>query len=767
MCVFVPQNVDARGEMHALMATPEHIIVGGVGIVQDAALCIWILSHENPFLGKTLFFDCLMHVPQFDLSKVGTYDGRHLIEQLLPAELEIEGIIEHQKVISGINKKVTKKKILRFIYKQSKQKAVEFINSLQRISAEYFARRGFSVGLSCLEPDKLHLIKQHKHDMQIQGDDWEVIRRGMQYKETNAHAAKSILRENNRFLTLTSERSCAKGSLLNIIQMLSSLGQQFFKGGLINTYRPSERGNRVLSSDPFNKKQMNSHGYIESAFLKGLNPQELFLHAISSRLSLLDTALKTATSGYASRRLWKSMEDCIVQYDMSLRCNGRMLIFKVDPNALTNTIEPGYAAGLEAAEKIGQMIMQLTLNTFHLAGTNNATVTQGVPRLEALINVWTKKQGQQRLIYEENIDPWKAHCIILEEDTLYIKDLEPQCTTIHFKRSNGRSPKSLRFTFQEKKCIRNRVTMWHIEDAIFRSKLSKYCLATSKGTQLSIVIQTPNNEQVPMELLQELKDIILNLCIRGKGQNIFYNNGTLERKGVSMLKAFEQPDWKHLHSTSIIETAKTLGISAAKDQLIIELNKVFNNGVDLFDIQCLAEWMCNKGKLTSTTRSGIASFYEEENVLKCMAFERTLRTAAKAATMETKASFKGLSEKILVNDLIDTGSGFCDVIHDNEAFIQYNDEMETKRKEQEERKRKIEEDDSDDEPWLPAPEHFLQEHRPKSPTYNPFRPPSPAYDPFRPPSPAYDPNRPPSPAYDPNRPPSPEYHPFTPQNNIN
>ena len=718
MCVFVPQNIDARGEMHALMATPEHIVVGGVGIVQDAALCIWILSHENPFLGKRLFFDCLMHVPRFDLSKIQAYDGRHLIEQLFPDNLQIPGIVEHGKIVAGINKKVTKKKILGFIYKQSKRDAVDFINSLQRIAAEYFARRGFSVGLSCLEPDKLHEIKKHTHDMEIQGDDWEVIRRGMQYKEKNAHAAKSILRENNRFLTLTSERSCAKGSLLNIIQMLSSLGQQFFKGGLIGTYRPSERGDRVLSSDPFGKKVMTSHGYIESAFLKGLNPQELFLHAVSSRLSLLDTALKTATSGYASRRLWKSMEDCIVQYDMSLRCNGRMLIFKVDEDALPCKIVPGYAAGLEAAEKIGQMIMQLTLNTFHLAGTNNATVTQGVPRLEALINVWSKKQSQQRLIYQENVDPWKAHCILLEEDTLYVKDLEPQCTTIHYKRSKGRSPKSIRFRFNHKKCIRKRVTMWHIEDAVQRSKLSKYCLATSKGMQLSIVVQTPHGEQVPMDLLQELKEIILNLKIRGNGQMIFYNNGTLERKGISMSKAFEQADWQHLHSTSIIETAKTLGISAAKDQLIVELNKVFNNGVDLFDIQCLAEWMCNKGTLTSTTRAGIASFYEEENVLKCMAFERTLRTAAKAATMKTKASFKGLSEKILINDLIDTGSGFCDVVHDNDRFIELQDEVEARQRLQIENKRKQEEDE---EPWL---SYDGQEYK------KPCRPPSPAYSPF-------------------------------------
>ena len=90
----------------------------------------------------------------------------------------------------------------------------------------------------------------------------------------------------------------------------------------------------------------------------------------------------------------------------------------------------------------------------------------------------------------------------------------------------------------------------------------------------------------------------------------------------------------------------------------MELNKVFNNGVDLFDIQCLAEWMCNKGTLTSTTRAGIASFYEEENVLKCMAFERTC-DRGQGGNDEDESELKGLSEKILINDLIDTGSVFA------------------------------------------------------------------------------------------------------------
>ena len=766
ICIFVPQAIDSRGEMHSLMATKEHIVIGGVGVVQDAALCLWILSHENPFVGQSLFFDCLMHLSVFDLSKVTSYDGRNLVQQMLPDDLQLPGIYERGRILAGINKKVAKKKIVPHIYKKSKEAAIQFLNSLQRISAEYFARRGFSVGLSCLEIDKLHLITNDDNDMSIKGDDWEVIRRGMQYKENNAHKAKGILNEKNRFLTLTSERSCAKGSLLNIIQMLSSLGQQFVKGTIIKPYRYSERGNRVLSSDKFDEQLMTSHGYIESAFLKGLNPQEFFLHAISSRLSLLDTALKTATSGYASRRLWKSMEDMIVQYDMSLRCNGRMILFHVDADELPETkLEPGFPSGLEAAEHIGQMIMQLTLNTFHLAGTNNATVTSGVPRLESLINVWSKKQQQQRLVYQQNVDAWTAHNIILKEDTVYVKDLKPTYHLINFKSHAKRSAKSIRFTFNEKKCIRMRVTMWHIEQAIRLSAVGKYCIPLSKKNKLSIVIQTPNGERVSTAALMELKDYLLTLKLRGKGQNIFYNNGTLERKGISLSEAFIKPEWKNLHSTSIIETAKTLGICAAKDQLIIELNKVFNNAVEMFYIRCLAEWMCNKGKLTSTTRSGITSFYEEENTLKFVAFERALRTASKAAADNTVATFEGLSERILVNKLIKQGAGFCEMIHDNQRFIELEDEMEGKRMEELKKKRTLE---FEEEPWISYDGVQKRScYRPTTPTYSPtspepFKPTTPTYspispEPFKPTTPTYSPTDP-----EPYRPISPVYDPFAP-----
>ena len=770
MCIFAVQSIDSLGELSTLMSTKEHILRGGVGIVQDSALCLWILSNENPCLGKRLFFDCLLHVKNnFDLKTIHNYSGRELIETLLPNDLSVEGIIENGKVIAGINKKVAKKHILTHLYKKSKQNSIHFLNALQRIAAEYFARRGFSVGLSCLEPDRIHLITNESNNMDVSGDDWEIIRRGMQYKEKKAHLAKSILTKGNRFLKLTSERSGAKGSLLNIIQMLSSLGQQFFKGGLINNYRKSEKGNRVLSTDKFNDKRMDTRGYIQSAFLKGLNPQELFLHAISSRLSLLDTALKTATSGYASRRLWKSMEDAVIHHDYSLRCNKRVLMFHVDKNALKNIdIQPGYPAGLEAAQNIGQNIMQLTLNTFHMAGTNNTTVVEGVPRLESLINVWSKKQEQQRVIYQENMSPWDAHKIILEDDTMYVKDLKPSYSFIHFKKKyNDRAPKSIRFKFDKKKCIRSRVTMWHIEASIYNSPLSKYCIPIAKDYKLTLIIQTPKGEEIPLHILKELKSAVLNLKIRGHGQKVFYHAGRLERKGIQLQDAMQGKEWKQIKSSSIIETLKVFGIAAAKDQLITELNKVFNHAVAAFHIQCLAEWMCNKGTLNSTTRAGIANFYDEENVLKSMAFERALRTASKAASKETVATFGGLSERVLINKTIKTGSGFCDVIHDNKAFTQYQNEIEEKKQKEIENKRQREENEDS---WVINNARPCKA-RPVSPAYSPFRPAkpvSPAYSPFRPAkplSPAYSPFRakPVSPAYSPfrpTRPVSPAYSPF-------
>ena len=110
------------------------------------------------------------------------------------------------------------------------------------------------------------------------------------------------LDKNNRFVNMVNAGS--KGSDLNISFMISCLGQQAVNGKRI----PYGFENRTLPH--FNKydDSLSARGFVESSYIGGLSPSELFFHAMGGRVGLIDTAVKTAT-GYIQRRLIKGMED--------------------------------------------------------------------------------------------------------------------------------------------------------------------------------------------------------------------------------------------------------------------------------------------------------------------------------------------------------------------------------------------------------------------------------------------------------------------------
>ena len=69
-----------------------------------------------------------------------------------------------------------------------------------------------------------------------------------------------------------------------------------------------------------------ARGFVESSYINGLSPQELFFHAMGGRVGLIDTAVKTSTTGYIQRRLIKGLEDLMVGYDMTLRTNKNKVV---------------------------------------------------------------------------------------------------------------------------------------------------------------------------------------------------------------------------------------------------------------------------------------------------------------------------------------------------------------------------------------------------------------------------------------------------------
>jgi DNA-directed RNA polymerase II subunit RPB1 len=129
------------------------------------------------------------------------------------------------------------------------------------------------------------------------------------------------LNSSNRFVGLV--LSGSKGTDLNISQMISCLGQQAIEGKRISYGFDS----RTLPH--FNKFDDGplARGFIESSFISGLSPEELFFHAMGGRIGLIDTAVKTSQTGYIQRRLIKGMEDLKVEYDMTVR-NGKQRIIQ-------------------------------------------------------------------------------------------------------------------------------------------------------------------------------------------------------------------------------------------------------------------------------------------------------------------------------------------------------------------------------------------------------------------------------------------------------
>jgi DNA-directed RNA polymerase III subunit RPC1 len=141
----------------------------------------------------------------------------------------------------------------------------------------------------------------------------------------------------------------AAGSKLNVAQMVACVGQQIISGHRI----PDGFPDRSLPHFPKKSKDPPSKGFVSNrygfshlscmwsrtkhfnSFYSGLIATEFIFHAVSGREGLVDTAVKTAETGYMQRRLMKALEDLTARYDLSVRNSvGGMVQFTYGDDAL-------------------------------------------------------------------------------------------------------------------------------------------------------------------------------------------------------------------------------------------------------------------------------------------------------------------------------------------------------------------------------------------------------------------------------------------------
>lgn len=209
---------------------------------------------------------------------------------------------------------------------------------LARITSYFLMNRGFSIGIGDVTPGYSLLKAKQELLNSGYGKCTEYIRKmeegrlpcqagcseeesleSMILKELSVirdHAGKVCLKElhpSNSPLIMA--LSGSKGSFINISQMIACVGQQAISGHRV----PNGFEDRALPHFEKYSKIPAAKGFVENSFYSGLTPTEFFFHTMGGREGLVDTAVKTAETGYMQRRLVKSLEDLCLHYDMTVR----------------------------------------------------------------------------------------------------------------------------------------------------------------------------------------------------------------------------------------------------------------------------------------------------------------------------------------------------------------------------------------------------------------------------------------------------------------
>ncbi len=222
------------------------------------------------------------------------------------------------------------------------------MSCLARLSARWLADAGFSIGVDDVSPseslrmEKERLVREGyrkcERFMQELKDGTIKLRPGCTPEETlesqlnselssiREEAGKACLAEidPSTNAALTMALCGSKGSNINISQMVSCVGQQTVGG----SRAPNGFFGRALPHFELglNAKSPIAKGFVSNSFFSGMTPTEFFFHTMGGREGLVDTAVKTAETGYMQRRLMKALEDLSVQYDNTVRSSGGKVV---------------------------------------------------------------------------------------------------------------------------------------------------------------------------------------------------------------------------------------------------------------------------------------------------------------------------------------------------------------------------------------------------------------------------------------------------------
>ncbi|WP_375382845.1 DNA-directed RNA polymerase subunit beta' [uncultured Sphingomonas sp.] len=338
MAVHVPLSLEAQLEARVLMMSTNNILspANGKPIIvpsQDMVLGLYYLSMmkenepgEGMLLGDmaevhqalhagavTLHTKITSRVPQTDekgksyLKRYETTPGRMLLGETLPHS--------HKVPFETVNRLLTKKDVgdvIDEVYRHTGQKeTVLFADAIMALGFRHAFKAGISFGKDdmLVAPDKDKLVDETRDqvkDYEQQYQDGLITQQEKYNKVIDAwsrcgdQVANSMMNEIRMVRKLPNGREMD----INSIYMMAHSGARGSQAQIKQL-----AGMRGLMAKPSGEIIETP---IISNFKEGLTVLEYFNSTHGARKGLADTALKTANSGYLTRRLVDVSQDCVI-----------------------------------------------------------------------------------------------------------------------------------------------------------------------------------------------------------------------------------------------------------------------------------------------------------------------------------------------------------------------------------------------------------------------------------------------------------------------
>lgn len=367
MNLHAPQSVEAATELRMIAAVPLQIVgpresVPLVSVVQDTLVGANRFTRPDVLFTRKEAMNLLVHAKRWNgklpapitADPQPMWSGQQLMSALLPpVSLKMKNSSDQMvSIFQGaiqegtFDKAVFSKQLIHIIFNDyGPDMTVDFLDSLQAMIANFLMNNGFSVGISDLIADSktneeieavLGKITKTVEDqiLQLHTGLFENSSGRTNQEEFEAklmatlnkaytEAGKiglSSLSPSNRMTNMV--KAGSKGSDVNVSQMIATLGQISIEGKRV----PKGFQHRTLPHFKRFDDSAQARGFSASSFIKGLQPDEFFFHAMSGREGLIDTAVKTADTGYLQRKIRVALEDLITQHDGSVRDAGGNLV---------------------------------------------------------------------------------------------------------------------------------------------------------------------------------------------------------------------------------------------------------------------------------------------------------------------------------------------------------------------------------------------------------------------------------------------------------